>query len=94
MTNEMESEYEGLEIRTQQSRWRSCSTNGPINLNWRLSMAPRDAIDYVVPGLPHLCEPNHTDAIWFTVENHCPKNEKHRNWLAENSSSLVFTEDL
>ena len=91
---EMELEYDSVEIRNQRTRWGSCSTNGTISLNWRLLMAPTDVIDYViVHELAHLQEPNHTEAFWSIVAQQIPEYETYSDWLEENSTQLVFSED-
>jgi predicted metal-dependent hydrolase len=40
--------YNGLTIRSQKTRWASCSSRGHMSLNWRLLLAPPDVLDYVV----------------------------------------------
>lgn len=83
-----------VEIRNQQTRWGSCSTNGTLSLNWRLLFAPPDIVDYVlVHELAHLREHNHSDAFWAIVAEQDPEWETHRNWLRENAAELIFTVD-
>jgi predicted metal-dependent hydrolase len=36
-----------ISVRNQKSRWGSCSRNGTISLNWRLSQAPDFVRDYI-----------------------------------------------
>ena len=46
----------------------SCSTLGNVNFNWKLIMAPKEALDYVViHELCHLYEFNHSDKFWQRV---------------------------
>jgi len=91
---EMGVEYEKIEIRNQRTRWGSCSTTGTLGLNWRLMMAPREIVDYiVVHELAHLREPNHTDAFWSLVADHAPEYEEHAQWLDRNSTQLIFSND-
>lgn len=87
-------EYEKIEIRNQRTKWGSCSTTGTISLNWRLMMAPPEVVDYiVVHELAHLREPNHSSEFWSLVAEYDPEYEAHSDWLTENSSRLVFSED-
>jgi predicted metal-dependent hydrolase len=87
-------EYEKIEVRRQRTKWGSCSTNGTLGLNWRLMMAPREIVDYiVVHELAHLRESNHTDAFWSLVADHDPEYAAHAQWLDENSVQLVFSEE-
>jgi predicted metal-dependent hydrolase len=83
-----------LELRNQRTRWASCSPQRTLSFNWRLVMAPDDVIDYVVVHeLAHLREQNHTRRFWSIVQRFNPEYETHVEWLAENSSQLIFTED-
>lgn len=87
-------EYEKIEIRNQRTKWGSCSTTGTLGLNWRLMMAPREIVDYVViHELAHLRESNHSDSFWELVSEYDPNYTQHANWLDENSTRLVFSEE-
>lgn len=91
---EMGVEYEQIEIRNQRTKWGSCSTSGTLGLNWRLMMAPRNVVEYIViHELAHLRETNHSDAFWSLVAEHDPDYEAHAQWLDENSARLIFTKD-
>jgi predicted metal-dependent hydrolase len=86
-------EYEQIEVRNQRTKWGSCSTTGTLGLNWRLMMAPREIVDYIVSHeLAHLRESNHTDAFWSLVAAQDPDYEEHARWLEENSIQLVFSD--
>lgn len=91
---EMEVEYDRIEIRNQRTRWGSCSTNGTLGLNWRLMMAPPEIIDYIIiHELAHLREANHSSEFWSLVAEHDPEYEAHAQWLNENSARLIFSEN-
>jgi predicted metal-dependent hydrolase len=91
---EMGVEYGKIEIRNQRTKWGSCSTTGTISLNWRLVMAPPEVVDYVVVHeLAHLREANHDDVFWSLVAEYDPEYEDHAQWLEENSTQLIFSED-
>lgn len=91
--NEMGVEYRKIEIRNQRTKWGSCSTEGTLGLNWRLMMAPSEIVDYIIiHELAHLREPNHTDSFWSLVAEHDPEYEAHIQWLEENSTQLIFSE--
>lgn len=94
LASEMGVEYDRIEIRNQRTKWGSCSTTGTLGLNWRLMMAPKRIIDYViVHELAHLREPDHSPAFWELVSEYDPEYESHAQWLTENSARLVFSED-
>lgn len=66
-------------------RWGSCSPKGNINLAYRLIMAPKEVIDYVIiHELVHLFLPNHSKHFWQKVYELVPDYKAHRNWLKQN----------
>lgn len=71
-----------VSVKDTKSRWGSCSTKGNINYNWRIVMAPKDVIDYLVcHEVSHLKHPNHSTDFWNTVESLCPSCKDSRRWL-------------
>ena len=71
------------------SRWGSCSPDGVINFSWRLILAPRFVVDYVVAHeVAHLRELNHGSRFWRLTETLCPDMERARGWLAANGPGL------
>lgn len=92
--DQMGVEYGQIEIRNQRTKWGSCSTTGTLGLNWRLMMAPPDVVDYIViHELAHLREQDHTDEFWSLVAEYDSEYESHAEWLSENSTRLIFTDD-
>jgi predicted metal-dependent hydrolase len=91
---QMDVEYERIEVRNQRTRWGSCSTNGTLGLNCRLMMAPPDVIDYiVVHELAHLRESSHNPTFWSLVAEYDSDYEDHAEWLEANSTRLIYSED-
>lgn len=92
--DEMEVSYESIELRNQRTRWGSCSPKKTLSFNWRLIMAPLGVIDYVVVHeLAHLKEKNHTKKFWRIVKDYIPDYKEKAEWLEENSSRLIFSEE-
>lgn len=86
----MQVSYKRITIRDQKTRWGSCSTAGNLNFNWRLVLAPREVLDYVViHELAHRREMNHSAAFWRIVEAEMPDYRKYRDWLKKNGSFLM-----
>lgn len=84
-------EYKKISIRGQKTRWGSCSTQGNLNFNYRLMLAPPAAIDYViVHELCHLDEMNHSPRFWALVADAFPQYRYWRRWLKENSQKLTL----
>jgi hypothetical protein len=79
-----------LEVRGQRTRWGSCSRRGTISLNWRLALAPREVLDYVVVHeLCHLREASHGARFWSLVETRRPAYHEHRDWLRRHGHELL-----
>jgi predicted metal-dependent hydrolase len=78
-----------LTVRGQRTRWGSCSTRGALSLNWRLLLAPREVMRYVVVHeVAHLREHNHSARFWAVVERECPDFRDHRRWLRNRGHQL------
>jgi predicted metal-dependent hydrolase len=79
-----------IRLRSQSSRWGSCSSNGNINYNWRLILAPPHVLDYVAAHeVAHLVEMNHSPAFWATVTRTLPDMERGRSWLKAHGRELM-----
>ena len=71
-----------ITIREQRTKWGSCSSQGNLNFNWKLIMAPKEALDYVViHELCHLYEFNHSDRFWARVARYQPDYAVWRGFL-------------
>lgn len=80
-----------VRLRSQSTRWGSCSASGALNFNWRLVMAPPFVLDYVAAHeVSHLVEMNHSRAFWRTVERTLPDMERGRDWLKTNGRQLMM----
>ncbi len=82
--------YGNITIRSQHSRWGSCSGKGNLNFNCLLMLTPPEVLDYVVVHeLCHRKEMNHSPQFWTEVEKICPDYKIHRKWLKDNGGSLI-----
>jgi predicted metal-dependent hydrolase len=71
------------------SRWGSCTSDGNLSFSWRIIMAPRPVINYLVAHeVAHLKEMNHGPKFWKLCEELCPDTERCRAWLKKNGSAL------
>jgi predicted metal-dependent hydrolase len=76
-------------VRSQRSRWGSCSRDGNIALNWRLLQMPATVCEYVLlHELMHLRQPNHSAQFWAEVEAVCPDYLQSRAWLRSEGLAL------
>ena len=80
-----------ITIREQKSRWGSCSSKHNLNFNWKLIMAPPQALDYVViHELCHLHEFNHSPRFWSLVEAQMPDYKVWKKWLKDHAEDLYL----
>lgn len=82
--------YSRITIRTQHTRWGSCSAKGNLNFNCLLMLAPETVRDYVVVHeLCHRKEMNHSPRFWQEVEQVMPDYRTHKKWLKDNGNALM-----
>lgn len=82
--------YGRVTVRSQRTRWGSCSAKGNLNFNCLLMLAPEAVLDYVV--VHELCHRKHMDHsphFWAEVEGILPNYRESRRWLKENGPLLV-----
>ena len=73
-------------IRSQHTRWGSCSARGNLNFNCLLMLCPEEIRDYVViHELCHRKEMNHSPKFWAAVAEACPNYTACRKWLKEHA---------
>jgi hypothetical protein len=86
--------YSGLTIRSQRTRWASCSSKGGMSFNWRLLLAPPEILDYVVEHeVCHLEVMDHSPRFWALLESRVPDWRTASRWLKRYGSTLVLPED-
>lgn len=82
--------YNQIAIRTQHTRWGSCSSKGNLNFNCLLALAPREVLDYiVVHELCHRKEMNHSERFWNEVARIMPDYKVRLQWLKEHGPGLI-----
>jgi len=74
--------YKKITIRSQKTRWGSCTTSGSLSFNFKLMRFRKQIIDYVIiHELCHLKEMNHSKKFWMLVGKFCPDYKKLRKEL-------------
>ena len=77
--------YNKITIRSQKTRWGSCSTSGKLSFNYRLMRFRKEIIDYVIiHELCHLKEMNHSKRFWKFVGKFCHDYRKLKTELRKN----------
>ena len=83
-------EVKSVRLRSQSTRWGSCSSTGRLNFNWRLILAPDYVLDYVAAHeVAHLVEMNHSPAFWSAVARALPDMARGRAWLKAHGRQLM-----
>ena len=87
---QMQVDYGRITIRSQRTRWGSCSSKGNLNFNCLLVLVPEDVLDYiVVHELAHRREMNHSRRFWNIVAGVIPDYKTKIQWLKENGRALM-----
>ncbi len=82
--------FQQLTIRDAKTRWGSCSSQGGLNFNWRLALAPPDVATYIAAHeVAHLKEMNHSPRFWKIVEHLDPSYQQSRAWIKKNGPTLM-----
>lgn len=83
-------DYGRITIRSQKTRWGSCSSKGNLNFNCLLMLMPPEVIDYVVVHeLCHRKEMNHSKAFWNEVAKILPDYKKQVQWLKNEGGRIM-----
>ncbi|MBQ6430706.1 MAG: M48 family metallopeptidase [Oscillospiraceae bacterium] len=82
--------YGKITVRTQRSRWGSCSGRGNLNFNCLLMLAPPRVLDsVVVHELCHRKQMNHSDRFYAELLRVFPDYREQNEWLKENGARLL-----
>jgi predicted metal-dependent hydrolase len=75
--------------------WASCGSQGALNFHWKVLMAPRTVVDYiVVHELCHLRHRDHSNAFWNEVDKVLPRYAERKEWLRRNGASFDLLDHL
>jgi len=79
-----------LRITDTKSRWGSCSSNRTLSFSWRVVMAPKPVLDYLVAHeVAHLTHMNHSRQFWTHVRELCPDYRIQEAWLKREGEKLM-----
>lgn len=81
--------FKRITIKDTITRWGSCSSNKNLAFSWRLILAPRNVMEYVVVHeICHLIEMNHSSKFWNLVYQTCPDYFEAKLWLKRHGKKL------
>lgn len=76
--------FHSIRITSAKGRWGSCSSRKTLNFSYRLIMAPKASIDYVIiHELCHLRQMNHSAKFWAEVAAIMPEYKLHERHLKD-----------
>ncbi|WP_066400317.1 M48 family metallopeptidase [Neobacillus mesonae] len=79
-----------IRISDSKTTWGTCDSKMQLTFNWRLAMAPRDVIDYVViHEMCHMVHLNHDRSFWRLVGKLMPDYKEKENWLTLSSWKMT-----
>ena len=77
-------------IMDQRTKWGNCSALRNLSFNWRLILAPKFVLQYLVTHeAVHLAIPDHSQKFWLTVRSLCPETERAKQWLCADGHRLL-----
>ncbi len=83
--------YGRITVRSQKSKWGSCSSKGNLNFNCLMMLTPPEVRDYlIVHELCHRREMNHSPRFWAEVERVLPDYREREKWLKENGRDIIM----
>lgn len=83
--------YDSVNVRDMTKRWGSGGSDRRIAFNWRIVMAPRRLVEYVVAHeLCHLFHDDHSRDFWRLMGRVMPDHERRRLTLAVNGAKFGF----
>lgn len=79
-------------VRSQRSRWGSCTASGDLSLNWRLILLPPELQDHVIfHELAHIRHMDHSGEFWDLLNAWDEKTGTHDRELSSVWSPQIFS---
>ncbi|MGM0632911.1 MAG: M48 family metallopeptidase [Pseudomonadota bacterium] len=87
----LEGRFREVVLRKTRSKWGHCTSEGRIQYNWLIMLAPDAVIDYLISHeVAHLRHLDHSRAFWALVGEVCPDYQRYRHWLRDHGHRLWF----
>jgi len=89
-SEELPFQFKKVFIRSQKTKWGTCSSKGNLSFNWRLIKCPYWIWDYLfIHELCHTVHMNHSKEYWKLVGSYYPDFKKAKQWIKKNGA-LIF----
>ena len=80
-----------IKLRKTKSKWGHCTSQGVLQYNWLIMLAPYSIIDYMIAHeVCHLIHLDHSKRFWLLVNSVCPEHEQYIRWLKEHEHRFWF----
>lgn len=80
-----------IRLRKTKSKWGYCTSEGVIQYNWLIMLAPYSIIDYMIAHeVCHLLHMDHSRRFWNLVGSVCPNYEHYIDWLKQHEHRFWF----
>lgn len=80
-----------IKLRKTKSKWGHCTSQGILQYNWLIMLAPYSIIDYMITHeVCHLVHMDHSKRYWNLVDSICPNAEHYIDWLKTHEHRFWF----
>lgn len=80
-----------IKLRKTKSKWGHCTSQGILQYNWLIMLAPYSIIDYMITHeVCHLIHMDHSRRFWELVQSICPNYEHYVDWLKQHEHRFWF----
>ncbi len=87
----VERKIKEIKLRKTKSKWGHCTSQGVLQYNWLIMLAPYSIIDYMITHeVCHLVHMDHSRRFWGLVNSICPNHEHYVDWLKEHEHRFWF----
>lgn len=87
----VENKITEIKLRKTKSKWGHCTSQGVLQYNWLIMLAPYSIIDYMITHeVCHLVHMDHSKRFWNLVQSICPNYDHYVEWLKEHEHRFWF----
>lgn len=80
-----------IKLRKTKSKWGHCTSQGILQYNWLIMLAPYSVVDYMITHeVCHMVHMDHSRQYWNLVGSICPDYEHYIEWLKAHEHRFWF----